>query len=502
MPTKTQREALRRLPAVHLLLEHPALGPYLERFPRKLVVDIANEVLTDERRRMLDTDHPTPPDPERIAARIAESLDALTTPRLRPVVNGSGIVLHTNLGRARLSQAAMRAVSETALSYSNLEYRLHTGRRGSRHDHVETVLRRLTGAEAALVVNNNAAAVLLVLRTLARGREVIVSRGQMVEIGGSFRVSEIMRESGARLVEVGTTNKTRREDYEAAISEETALLMKVHTSNFKIIGFTESVSREELVEIARKHGIPCYEDLGSGVLYDLRARGIGEEPTVQECLRAGVDLVSFSGDKLLGGPQAGIIVGKKRWIDALKKNQLLRALRVDKMTLAALEATLLHYLNPEEAAREIPVLRQILKKPEEIHASAERLKKRLQRDFGEALRLEVIPSASEVGGGSLPGVELPSFCLSISHPRMPAHRLEEGLRRGNPPVIGRVAKNRFLLDLRTVEDEEHLHIAAALRQVLESEGGHLQGHERMEGPGGHPSPSDRPRRKNREEEPL
>jgi L-seryl-tRNA(Ser) seleniumtransferase len=366
-----------------------------------------------------------------------------------------------------LSKAALRAVHEVARSYSNLEYRLHTGQRGSRHEHVEAVLRCLTGAESALVVNNNAAAVLLVLRTLAQGREVIVSRGQMVEIGGSFRVSEIMRESGARLVEVGTTNKTRREDFEEAISEETALLMKVHTSNFKIIGFTESVSREEMVKIARKHNIPCFEDLGSGVLYDLRARGIGEEPTVQECLRAGVDLVSFSGDKLLGGPQAGIIVGKKKWIDALKKNQLLRALRVDKMTLAALEATLLHYLNPEEAAREIPVLRQILKSPEEIGASAERLRDRLREALGEALRLEVIPSVSEVGGGSLPGVELPSFCLSVTLPGMPVHRLEEGLRKGDPPVIGRVSKNRLLLDLRTVEEEEHPHIAAALRRVLE-----------------------------------
>ncbi|GAA5344633.1 L-seryl-tRNA(Sec) selenium transferase [Planifilum fimeticola] len=471
MPTKQQQQALRRLPAVHLLLEHPALSSFLERFSRKTVVEIANEVLATERRRMMETDDPIPPDPERIVARIAETLDSLTAPRLRPVINGSGIVLHTNLGRARLSQAALRAVQDVALSYSNLEYRLHTGQRGSRHEHVEAVIRRLTGAEAALVVNNNAAAVLLVLRTLALGREVIVSRGQMVEIGGSFRVSEIMRESGARLVEVGTTNKTRREDYEGAISGETALLMKVHTSNFKIIGFTESVSREEMVEIARKHGIPCYEDLGSGVLYDLRARGIGEEPTVQECLRAGVDLVSFSGDKLLGGPQAGIIVGKKKWIDALKKSQLLRALRVDKMTLAALEATLLHYLNPEEAAREIPVLRQILKKPEEIRASAERLKERLQNALGEDLQLEVIPTASEVGGGSLPGVELPSFCLSTSHRRMPVHRLEEELRRGNPAVIGRVSKDRLLLDLRTVEEEEHPHIEAAFRRVLEGQNG-------------------------------
>lgn len=467
MPTKEQQQALRRLPAVHHLLEHPFIASYLKRFPRKTIVETINDVLAMKRRRILETKHPIPPEPEKIAADIAETLSNLTRNRLRSLVNGSGIILHTNLGRARLSKAALRAVQNVALSYSNLEYRLDSGRRGSRHDHVESVLRRLTGAEAALVVNNNAAAVLLVLRSLARGREVIISRGQLVEIGGSFRVSEIMRESGARLVEVGTTNKTRREDIEEAISEETALLMKVHTSNFKIIGFTESVPREEMVEIARKHDIPCYEDLGSGVLYDLRARGIGEEPTIQECLRAGVDLVSFSGDKLLGGPQAGIIVGKKRWIDLLKENQLLRALRVDKMTLAALEATLLHYLNPEEAVREIPVLRQILKTPEEIRASAERLRDRLQHAFGEALRLELIPSTSEVGGGSLPGVELPSFSLSISHPRIPVHRLEEGLRKGEPPVIGRVSKDRLLLDLRTVEEEEHPHIVAAFRRVLE-----------------------------------
>lgn len=457
------------MPAVHHLLEHPALASWLERFPRKIIVDVANEVLATERRRLLESKFPNPPDTGGIAMRVAEALNRLTSPRLRPVVNGSGIVLHTNLGRARLSRAALRAVRNAALSYSNLEYRLHTGQRGSRHEHIEAILRRLTGAESALVVNNNAAAVLLVLRTLAQGREVIVSRGQMVEIGGSFRVSEIMRESGARLVEVGTTNKTRREDIEKAISEETALLMKVHTSNFKIIGFTESVPREEMVKIARKHNVPCYEDLGSGVLYDLRARGIGEEPTVRECIRAGMDLVSFSGDKLLGGPQAGIIVGKKKWIDALKKNQLLRALRVDKMTLAALEATLLHYLNPEEAAREIPVLRQILKRPEEIRASAERLKERLQKNFGEVLRLEVVPTVSEVGGGSLPGVTLPSFCLSVTHPQLPVHRLEKELRKGDPPVIGRLSKDRLLLDLRTVEEEEHPHIEAAFRRILEGE---------------------------------
>lgn len=466
MITNQQKEALRRLPAVHVILEQPALKPWLTRLPRERITQAAAGVVSRHRRRILADAGSPVPEAADLAIQAAEELDALLRPALRRVINATGVVLHTNLGRALLSRAATAAMQEAALYPSNLEYRLESGSRGSRHEHVEALLRRLTGAEAALVVNNNAAAVFLVLRTLAREKEVIVSRGQLVEIGGSFRVSEIMQESGARLVEVGTTNKTHPRDVEQAITPETALLMKVHTSNFRIIGFTREVSREELTELGERHQLPTYEDLGSGVLYDLAARGIGDEPTVQDCIKAGIDVVSFSGDKLLGGPQAGIILGKKQWIDRMKKNQLLRSLRVDKCTLAGLEATLHHYLQPEEAAREIPTLRQLLATAGEIRERAERLHRRLQEAVGDRLQSEVVPSLSQVGGGSLPGWELDTWCVALTSPRHSAAALEAGLRRGETPVIARIVKEQLLLDLRTVTDEELGDISEAVMQVL------------------------------------
>ena len=416
MLTSKQKQALRQLPAIDQLLRHPLLLPFLKQYPHAFVSSIAAEQVALERHRILETPSPSLPQADRLARQVVLEIEVITADHLKPVINGTGIVIHTNLGRAVLSAEARAAIHRIARSFSNLEYNLATGKRGSRMDHVENLICQLTGAEAALVVNNNAAAVWLVLRTLAKDKEVIVSRGQLVEIGGSFRVSEIMKESGALLVEVGTTNKTHPRDIEHAITAETALLLKVHTSNFKLIGFTQEVAREEMVRIAKSHAIPCFEDLGSGVLYDLRRHGIGEEPTVQECIQAGVDLISFSGDKLLGGPQAGIIVGRKKWIERLKQNQLLRSLRVDKFTLAALEATLRHYLVPDEAIQKIPVLRQILKPLPEIRQQAEQLKKHLQQEIEEDLHLELVPSHSAIGGGSLPGVELPTICLALSPP--------------------------------------------------------------------------------------
>ncbi|GGA35672.1 L-seryl-tRNA(Sec) selenium transferase [Kroppenstedtia guangzhouensis] len=467
MLTDPQREALRRLPAVHELLKRKELTPWLKRLPRGWVAQAVGEAIAMGRREILE--NPTAPHPSasELVARAVDSLHRLTEPRLRPVLNGSGVVLHTNLGRAVLSEAATEAIRQVARSASNLEFRLEEGGRGSRYDHVEELLCRLTGAEAAMVVNNNAAAVFHVLQALAKGKEVIVSRGQLVEIGGSFRVSEIMRESGGRLVEVGTTNKTRIQDYEQALTDETGMLMKVHTSNFRIIGFTEEASRQQLATLAWKWSIPFFEDLGSGILYDLKAHGIGDEPTVRECLEEGTDLLSFSGDKLLGGPQAGIIVGKKVWIDRLKKNQLTRSLRVDKFTLAALEATLRHYLNPEEAAQKIPTLRQILKEEGELKSAAEQLAGMIRETTGDVLRIETVPARSEVGGGSLPGVELPTHCVAITPQKMSLTQLEYRLRQAPVPVVGRVFQNRLFLDPRTLEVNDFPQVAASFRYALQ-----------------------------------
>jgi L-seryl-tRNA(Ser) seleniumtransferase len=362
------------------------------------------------------------------------------------------VVLHTNLGRALLSKAAQEAILNVARHYSTLEYNLEKGERGSRHAIVEQLICHITGAEAALVVNNNAAAVYLVLKELANGKEVIVSRGELVEIGGSFRVFEIMRESGAQLVEVGTTNKTHLYDYERAIGPNTGLIMKVHTSNFVIRGFTASVPGQELVQLAHQHQLPVFEDLGSGVLFDLRPYGIGHEPTVQDVIQEGVDLVSFSGDKLLGGPQAGIIAGKAEYISRLKKNQLMRSLRVDKLTLAALEATLKAYLNPGKAKDEIPTLRMILQPEKEIKERAQQALDKIDRSLYKA---DLIPLQSEVGGGTLPEVFLPSWGITlISKRESSTAALSARLRKAPFPLIGRIMDDQFVLDFRTIADED------------------------------------------------
>jgi len=374
---------------------------------------------------------------------------------LNKVINATGTILHTNLGRARLSKTAMSHVIETAQSYSNLEYVLEAGERGSRHDHVEALVKRLTGAESAMVVNNNAAAVFLILRALASEKEVIVSRGQLVEIGGSFRISSIMEESGAKLVEVGTTNKTHGYDYKGAIGPETAMLMKVHTSNFKVIGFTKSVDTEELVDMAREQEhVIVYEDLGSGALYDYGQHGIGDEPVVREVLKLGVDIVSFSGDKLLGGPQAGIIAGRKYLIDKLKKHQLARVLRVDKMTLAALEGTLLDYVRGEKAIQNIPVVRDLLATKSEIKERTFHFMEELSRRT-TAFTLTAKESFSQVGGGTMPEVQLPTYVVAVKSEGISAEILARKLRtESEPPVIVRIQKDEILIDLRSVAREE------------------------------------------------
>ncbi|MBM7619118.1 L-seryl-tRNA(Ser) seleniumtransferase [Bacillus tianshenii] len=371
--------------------------------------------------------------------------------RLKRVINGTGTILHTNLGRARLSREAVNRVSEVAANYSNLEYDIESGSRGSRHDLVEDLIKDVTGAEAAMVVNNNAAAVYLILKAFAKGKEVIVSRGQLVEIGGSFRVSSIMEESGAKLVEVGTTNKTHAKDYYDALTGETAMLLKVHTSNFKTIGFTKTVTSEELVEIAgNREDVMVYEDLGSGVLYDFAKEGIGDEPVVQKVLETGVDLVSFSGDKLLGGPQAGIIAGKKKYINHLKQHQLARVLRVDKMSFAALEATFRAYLN--QRPTDIPTVRDMLQSLKEIREKA--LEFITAISGMDSFQADIIKEYSMVGGGTMPDVTIPTYTVKMRHDSLAAHVLAEKLRKGTPSVIVRTSGDAILLDFRTITHGE------------------------------------------------
>ncbi|ANU26135.1 L-seryl-tRNA(Sec) selenium transferase [Planococcus versutus] len=380
--------------------------------------------------------------------------------RLARVINGTGTVLHTNLGRSRLSKAAVAHVAEAAASYSNLEYRLSEGQRGSRHDIMEELLIEATGAEAAMVVNNNAAAVFLILSALAKEREVIVSRGQLVEIGGSFRVSSIMEESGAHLVEVGTTNKTHLADYEKAIREETAIIMKVHTSNFKVIGFTETVATPQLVELTNQNQpLIFYEDLGSGALYDYKKHGIGDEPLVQQVIESGVDLVSFSGDKLLGGPQAGLIAGKKKWIDYLKKHQLARVLRVDKMTLAALEETLKSYLAGPDNINELPTVRDIIRKAEDISLQAQAFISELQSSSTKYIS-ELQESTSQIGGGTMPGVEIPTYIAAVRHSDLSAEQLSHRLRQATPAIVTRIQEQQVCVDFRTIDSSEMVDLLA------------------------------------------
>lgn len=387
---------------------------------------------------------------------------------IKGVINATGIVVHTNLGRSLLSEAVRDELWSVASRYSNLEYDIEKGKRGSRYDHLTNMIKRLTGAEDVLVVNNNAAAVMLVLSTMAKGGEAIVSRGELVEVGGSFRIPSIMALSGADLVEVGSTNKTHLDDYKGAITENTKVLMKVHTSNYRIMGFTESVSLEDMRKLGDEYDIPVVEDLGSGVFVDLTKFGISYEPTILDSINKGVDVVSFSGDKMLGGPQAGIIVGKKKYIEKMKKNQLTRALRVDKMTIATLEASLRLYLDEERAIREIPTLRMLSYTADELKEKAERLcetiKNRLVGVSG--LDLWVEPCKGQVGGGSMPTEELDSYSVAIRSKNMGVARIEEGLRLSKSHIIARVYDDKYILDVRTIFEDQFKNIADELLSLM------------------------------------
>lgn len=463
-------ELLRRLPSVDGLAQACQSGNGSGSPPPKLLLEAARGVLehkrrqvlaatTDEELRAIDLRH------EVLQAEVSTWLVQAHQPRFRHVINGTGVILHTNLGRALLSRAAVENVALLTSHYSNLEYDLERGQRGDRYVAVISLLQRLTGAEEALVVNNNAAAVLLALQALAAGREVIVSRGELIEIGGSFRIPDIMRSSGALLHEVGTTNKTHLTDYRAAINEHTALLLKVHTSNYRIVGFTETVPREALVQLGNASQLPVMEDLGSGNLVDLAVYGLEQEPTVSEVVRAGVDVVTFSGDKLLGGPQAGILVGKKRYIELLKRHPLNRALRIDKMTLAALEATLRHYLDPDGAIRAIPTLRMITAPVRDVNRRARRLLRQLTGVVSGDWVVDVQADVSEVGAGALPLTKIPTRVISVRSARMSATAIEQSFRRQDPPVLGRIQQDTFLLDMRMVQDHELPEVVQAFRRV-------------------------------------
>ena len=387
---------------------------------------------------------------DRIVARAKKALQ----PNMRKVINATGTILHTNLGRAPISKEHLMHIAEIATGYSNLEYNLEAGKRGERYSHFEELLCKITGAEAAMAVNNNASAVMLILSSLAKGKEVVVSRGELIEIGGKFRVPDVMEQSGATLVEVGTTNKTHYSDYEDAITENTGALLKVHTSNYRIVGFTETVAIDELVELSQKHDIPIMEDLGSGVLIDLSKYGITYEPTVQDSIKAGADVVCFSGDKLLGGPQAGIIVGKKKYINMMKKNQLTRALRIDKFTAAALEVVLKEYLSEKRAVQNIPVLQMIAKSKEDILKDARKLKRFLTGlDLDAELGIE--DCESQIGGGSLPLERLASKAVTIKPNKISTAELETRMRFLDVPIIPRVVNDKILLDVRTIGVENY-----------------------------------------------
>lgn len=459
---------LRQIPKVDRILEWDGLKPLLDRHPRPTVLAAVRSIL-DAARAEVRQGTAVAADLAEAAmtSRIVRELERSTAPSLRRVVNGTGVVIHTNLGRSPLAAPARPLLDSIAYGYSNLEFDLERGERGSRYAHVERLLCELTGAEAALVVNNNAAAVLLALSALATSKEVIVSRGELVEIGGSFRIPDVMRQSGAILREVGTTNRTHPRDYRQAITPETGLLLKVHSSNFAVVGFTAEVSPAELVAIGREQTLPVMADAGSGSLLDLSRFGICGEPTVQEFVAAGVDVITFSGDKLLGGPQAGLIVGRTEFIAPLRKHPLLRALRIDKLTLAALEATLRLYRDERQALAEIPTLRMLTVSGAELKSRAQSLTRRLRRALPPAIRLTPVAGTSQVGGGAYPLLELSTTLVAVERAGISPQEMEERLRRAAVPVIGRIQRGRFLLDVRTLLDDDLPLLAESLRGLAD-----------------------------------
>ena len=457
----------RSIPKVDVLLENSDIVTLIENHHRDVVVDVIREEIDKLRNFIKENDDINLIEEKinNLIENIKISTEKVYSYNIKKVINGTGTILHTNLGRAIISKKHADYLSEVVTSYSNLEYNLEEGKRGERYSHFEKLICKITGAEAAMAVNNNAAAVMLVLSSMAAEREVIVSRGELVEVGGKFRIPDVMKSSNAHLVEIGTTNKTHLEDYEDAISENTGAFLKVHTSNFKILGFTESVSIEELCKLGREKDIPVIEDIGSGVLIDLSEYGLEYEPTVQDSIKAGVDVVSFSGDKLLGGPQAGIIVGKKKYIDKMKKNPLTRAFRIDKFTATILEMIFHEYLNEEDAIKNIPVLSLITKDLKEIEKNTNDLFNKIEK-LKDVADINVEDTLSQIGGGSLPAERIKSKSVTIMPKNISTQSLEAKLRAGKNPVVGRISGEKLILDMRTVLEDEIDILAQKLIDIL------------------------------------
>lgn len=457
----------RSIPKVDVLLENQDIVTLIENHHRDVVVDVIREEIDKLRNFIKENDDVNLIETKinNLIENIKISTEKVYSYNIKKVINGTGTILHTNLGRAIISKKHADYLSEVVTSYSNLEYNLEEGKRGERYSHFEKLICKITGAEAAMAVNNNAAAVMLVLSSMAAEREVIVSRGELVEVGGKFRIPDVMKSSNAHLVEIGTTNKTHLEDYEDAISENTGAFLKVHTSNFKILGFTESVSIEELCKLGREKDIPVIEDIGSGVLIDLSKYGLEYEPTVQDSIKAGVDVVSFSGDKLLGGPQAGIIVGKKKYIDKMKKNPLTRAFRIDKFTATILEMIFHEYLNEEDAIKNIPVLSLITKDLKEIEKNTNDLFNKIEK-LKDVADINVEDTLSQIGGGSLPAERIKSKSVTIMPKNISTQFLEAKLRAGKNPVVGRISEEKLILDMRTVLEDEIDILAQKLIDIL------------------------------------
>ncbi|WP_346848402.1 MULTISPECIES: L-seryl-tRNA(Sec) selenium transferase [unclassified Clostridium] len=457
------KELLRKLPKIDELLKLQSVNKLIEENSRTIVLESLREAIEFYRNGILKGNIDSL-NTEQVLDFAVHTLESKNKMHLERVINATGTVIHTNLGRSLLGKKAIENVITVAGSYNNLEYDIESGKRGSRYSHIEEIIKKVTGAEAAMVVNNNAAAIMLVLDTLAKEKEVIVSRGELVEIGGSFRIPEVMKFSGAKLVEIGTTNRTHLYDYENNIRENTGVLLKVHTSNFKVLGFTEGVSLEQLVELGEKHEIPVVEDIGSGVLIDFGKYGFTYEPTVQDSIKKGIDVVTFSGDKMLGGPQAGIIVGKKKYIDRMKKNQLTRALRVDKMTLAALEGTLKYYIDEKEAIDNIPSLNMILMPKEEVKKKCILLKRKLQsktKDF----KFYIDKGESMVGGGSMPTEKIETYVVKVTSEKFSPEDMERKLRLGETPLIARVYNDELVLDGRTLFKEDFDEIVQCFKAI-------------------------------------
>jgi len=459
-----KQKLLTTLPSVDEILRSNQGVQWLNVYPRRYVIQAIREVI-DSRRKEILKGFISDISGESMMAEIENTMEKLSSYSLRPLINATGIVIHTNLGRSILSEKSLENIKKVSGSFSNLEYDLKAGKRGKRYTHVIRVLKEVTGAEDALIVNNNAAAVFLCLNTLSKGKEAIVSRGELVEIGGSFRMPEVMSASSAILREVGTTNKTHLHDYERAINDNTALIVKVHKSNFRVSGFVDEVSVEDLVSLGRRYQIPVMFDLGSGCLIDLKPFGIHDEPIVRDIVNTGIDITTFSGDKLLGGPQGGIIVGRKEYIEKIQKNPLTRAMRIDKLTLAGFEATLMEYIEEEKAIENIPTLRMLLQKPEVIRERAKRIAKRLKREIKD-VQITVMADTSRAGGGSLPELDFPTYVVTIRSDNVSVNEFEERLRNGNPPIISRIKEGSMIIDARTIRTQDLDDLIKGIKSAL------------------------------------